>query len=149
MKAIDRLVLSAVRRSRRRRRERDLRALPGYVPERSGGTALSGLRRRSVVLVVASVCAVAVLPGVGYGIALEMDQRVSEARYEAADREFAQASAAYSAAIAVEQERSGVEPDNALEYVRSYGEPESETARELQAELEAAASAWSEAAKET
>lgn len=149
LEALDRLVLSARRRSRRRRRERDLRALPGYSPAPSETTALSGLKRRSVAVCVAATLALTGLPALGYGVAAEMDSRASQSRYEVADREFAEASAAYSAAMAVEMERSEVEPENALEYVRSYGDPETDTARQLQGELEAAADDWSEAAGET
>lgn len=150
LERFDRVVLMARRRSRRRRRERELRALPGYVPASTEGKVLSGLRRRSVALTVAAVSAVAVLPAAGYGVAAEVNSRAAQSRYEVADRDYAEASAAYSAARAVEMEQAGVpEPDNAVEYLRMYSEPESATARDLQAEMDAATAEWSEAADET
>lgn len=150
LETIDRLVLAASRRVRRRARERQLKALPGYVPEASRGRGVSGLRGRSVTVLVAAVTVVSVLPGVGFAVASEMQQRAAQERYEVADANLAEAQAAYSAARAVElevsEERS---PENVLKALRSYGEPESETARELQAELQSAGAEWSAAVEET
>lgn len=80
-------------------------------------------------------------------MAVEVDSRASQEHYEAADTEFARASAAYGAARAVELEGSGApEPGNALEALERYGDPETATGRELQDEMNAAASEWESAA---
>lgn len=147
---IDRLVLAARRRSRRRERERALRALPGYFPAVSGGHSVPRLRRGSVAVTVAATVALTAPAAVGYAVASEVHDRGSEARYEQADREFERAWAAYSAARAVELERADTEPpETPVEALEVYSSPETDTARELQGDMSAAAAAWRSAADET
>lgn len=148
-RVIDRLVLWARRRARRRERDRALQALPGYCPASTGGRNVPQLRGRAVGLTVAVTVALAGLPGVGYGIASWGAHSASEARVEAADRELERASAAYEAARAVELERAWVEPPgDPVEAVEMYVSPEGETARGLQVEMSSAAAAWRAAANE-